>query len=244
MESVQDWRLLLLLGLPYSRINRMVMDAANVDAVIGICSARHSSTFIRERDDLIELKKNADKPVVLCSYTLPREGSVEIVNRCGLPLYTNMRNCARALREMANYRALRERFLKRPNISTEASRAGVFGGARPPPGLRIRCGAGCLGVESDRGTPSSYRPGRRCCCGRVPAAACSSCRRRDVSVLHHHGRNWKVNVGVASCGGAPLETVRQYIEDQRIPPSEKSIKQYLQEKDRKGKKSRVQSQLP
>ena len=59
------------------------MDAANVDAVIGICSARHSSTFIRERDDLIELKKNADKPVVLCSYTLPREGSVEIVNRCG-----------------------------------------------------------------------------------------------------------------------------------------------------------------
>jgi len=106
----------------YSRINRMVMDAANVDAVIGICSARHSTTFIRERDDLIELKKNADKPVVLCSYTLPREGSVEIVNRCGLPLYTNMRNCARALREMANYRALRERFLKRPNISTEASR--------------------------------------------------------------------------------------------------------------------------
>ena len=106
----------------YSRINRMVMDAANVDAVIGICSARHSSTFIRERDDLIELKKNADKPVVLCSYTLPREGSVEIVNRCGLPLYTNMRNCARAIREMANYRALRERFLKRPNISTEASR--------------------------------------------------------------------------------------------------------------------------
>ena len=105
----------------YARLNRMVMDADNVDAVIGICSARHNSTFIRERDDLTELKKNADKPVVLCSYTLPREGSVEIVNRCGLPLFTNMRNCARALVEMADYRALRERFLKRPNISTAAA---------------------------------------------------------------------------------------------------------------------------
>lgn len=102
----------------YSRLNRMVMDSPSVDAVIGICSARHSSTFIRERDDLTELKKTADKPVVLCSYTLPQEGSVEIVNRCGLPLFTNMRNCARSLLEMAEYRSLRERFLKRPNIST------------------------------------------------------------------------------------------------------------------------------
>ena len=55
---------------------------------------------------------------------------------------------------------------------------------------------------------------------------------------------WSSSYCVVSCGGAPLETVRQYIEDQRIPPSEKSIKQSLQEKDRKGKKSRVQSQLP
>ena len=106
----------------YSRLNRMVMDAANVDAVIGICSARHSSTFIREREDLIELKQNADKPVVLCSYTLPREGSVEIVNRCGLPLFTNMRNCARSLREMSDYRKLRDRFVKRPSITTEMER--------------------------------------------------------------------------------------------------------------------------
>ena len=101
------------------------MDAANVDAVIGICSARHSVTFIRKREDLIELKKNADKPVILCSYKLPREGSIEIVNRCGLPLYTNMRNCARALKEMADYRVTRERFLKRPNITTDAVDAAV-----------------------------------------------------------------------------------------------------------------------
>ena len=30
---------------------------------------------------------------------------------------------------------------------------------------------------------------------------------------------WSSSYCVVSCGGAPLETVRQYIEDQRIPPS-------------------------
>ena len=101
------------------------MDAANVNAVIGICSARHSVTFIRKREDLIELKKNTDKPVILCSYKLPREGSIEIVNRCGLPLYNNMRNRARALKEMADYRVTRERFLKRPNITADIVDAAV-----------------------------------------------------------------------------------------------------------------------
>ena len=51
---------------------------------------------------------------------MPREGSIEIVSRFGLPLYTNMRNCARALKEMADYRVTRERFLKRPSITTDA----------------------------------------------------------------------------------------------------------------------------
>jgi len=112
----------------YSKLNRMVMDSPEVDAIIGICSARHSSTFIRERNDLLKLKEDANKPVVLCSYTLPREGSVEVINRCGLPLYTNMRNCARALREMADYRRLRESFLKRPNIITREPVSDHIGG--------------------------------------------------------------------------------------------------------------------
>jgi putative transposase len=34
---------------------------------------------------------------------------------------------------------------------------------------------------------------------------------------------WSPSYCVVSCGGAPLETVRQYIEDQRRPPTEKQI---------------------
>lgn len=34
---------------------------------------------------------------------------------------------------------------------------------------------------------------------------------------------WSPSYCVVSCGGAPLETVRKYIEDQRCPPNEKQI---------------------
>lgn len=54
---------------------------------------------------------------------------------------------------------------------------------------------------------------------------------------------WSQSYCSVTCGGAPLEQVKKYIENQRTPPSEKSIKQSLQEKGRKGDKSRVRSGL-
>ena len=52
---------------------------------------------------------------------------------------------------------------------------------------------------------------------------------------------WSSSYCVVSCGGAPLDTVKKYIENQRTPPSEKSVRQSLQKKGRKGLKSRVKS---
>jgi acyl-CoA synthetase (NDP forming) len=46
------------------------------------------------------------------SYTLPAQRSVELLSEAGYPLYTDIANCARTLRAMADYRALRERFLR------------------------------------------------------------------------------------------------------------------------------------
>jgi acyl-CoA synthetase (NDP forming) len=46
------------------------------------------------------------------SYTLPAQRSVEILSEAGYPLYTSIQTCARTFRAMADYRALRERFLR------------------------------------------------------------------------------------------------------------------------------------
>ena len=52
------------------------------------------------------------------SYTLPAQRSVEILSEAGYPLYTSIPNCARTLRAMADYRALRERFLRPIEVRT------------------------------------------------------------------------------------------------------------------------------
>ena len=50
--------------------------------------------------------------MLLWSYTQPAPKSVQVLSEAGLPLYTDIGNCARTMRAMADYRALRERFLR------------------------------------------------------------------------------------------------------------------------------------
>ena len=57
-------------------------------------------------------RANSKKPVFMWTYTLPSDRSVEILNEAGYPLFTNADGCARTMRAMADYRALRERLLR------------------------------------------------------------------------------------------------------------------------------------
>ena len=50
---------------------------------------------------------------------------------------------------------------------------------------------------------------------------------------------WSPSYCAVSCGGAPLDVVKAYIENQRTPPSKNAVRQSLQETGRKGEKSRV-----
>ena len=68
---------------------------------------------------MTRLAAETSKPILMWSYTLPAPRSVEILSEAGYPLYTSIQTCARTLRAMADYRALRERFL-RPIEATSA----------------------------------------------------------------------------------------------------------------------------
>lgn len=108
-------------ALGYHRLNAMVGASPEVDAVVSITSAKNSATAERNRDALAELKRTAQKPVFFYSYTLPARKSVEIFGRSGVPLISNLRNCARAIGAMADYHTTRERFLTAPKVRTDAS---------------------------------------------------------------------------------------------------------------------------
>ena len=95
----------------YGELARLVGLSERVDAVVSVVTARSTEVFQRERESLARLARETRKPVLMWSYTLPAAETSRIVADAGLPLYTDMRNCARALAALAEYREVRETFV-------------------------------------------------------------------------------------------------------------------------------------
>jgi acyl-CoA synthetase (NDP forming) len=98
----------------YATFARLVADSPLIDGVIVVVTARRSAFLEGDLPKLIDLKRDGNKPVFMWTYTLPSDRSVEILNEAGYPLFTGALGCARTMRAMADYRALRERLLKAP----------------------------------------------------------------------------------------------------------------------------------
>ncbi|MBT6428725.1 MAG: acetate--CoA ligase family protein [Rhodospirillaceae bacterium] len=109
----------------YGGLARMAAQSDVLDAIIVLASCRNPAVLQREREDLKQLTQDVDKPILFCSYTQPHPEAAVILSQAGMPLYGNMRNCARATAELANYRQHRERFLKAPRIESVGSKAAV-----------------------------------------------------------------------------------------------------------------------
>ena len=95
----------------YAGLAQLVLPSPMIDALAVVMTARSPHNIERQREALAHLAEVAQKPVLLWSYTLPAQRSVAILSEAGLPLYTDIGNCVRTLRLMADYRRLRERFL-------------------------------------------------------------------------------------------------------------------------------------
>jgi acetate---CoA ligase (ADP-forming) len=96
----------------YAGLAELVLPSPAVDGVVLVLTARSSHVVERQREALARLAETAQKPVLLWSYTQPAPKSVQVLSEVGLPLYTDIGNCARSMQAMADYRALRERFLR------------------------------------------------------------------------------------------------------------------------------------
>src|SRR3954447_20436334 len=97
--------------LGYCELARLVSLSERVDAVIAVVTERAADVFRRERESLGRLARETRKPVLMWSYPLPAAETAQIVAEAGLPLFTDMRNCARALAALAEYAEVQEKFL-------------------------------------------------------------------------------------------------------------------------------------
>jgi acyl-CoA synthetase (NDP forming) len=92
----------------YAEFARLAGESPNVDGVILVVTGRHPRFLLEDRDHLVALGRDSKKPVLLWSYTRPAAVCVDLLSEAGLPLFTNVHNCARAMRVMADYRAARD----------------------------------------------------------------------------------------------------------------------------------------
>src|SRR5690242_2496174 len=109
--------------LGYAQFARLVAQSPLIDGVIVVVTARRSAFLEGDLQKLKDLRRDVGKPVFMWTYTLPSDRSVEILNDAGYPLFTGAPGCARAMRALADYRALRERALRLQEISAAPGEA-------------------------------------------------------------------------------------------------------------------------
>jgi acyl-CoA synthetase (NDP forming) len=103
----------------YATFAGLVADSPLIDGVIVVVTARRSAFLEGDLQKLKDLKRDGTKPVFMWTYTLPSDRSVEILNEAGYPLFTGALGCARTMRAMADYRALRERMGEQPTTAAQ-----------------------------------------------------------------------------------------------------------------------------
>jgi acyl-CoA synthetase (NDP forming) len=113
----------------YGELARLVGLSERVDAVVSVVTARATDVFQRERESLARLARATRKPILMWSYTLPAAETARIVAEAGFPLYTDMRNCARALAALAEYAEVRDRLVL-PSTAPQAEGIPVDEGRR------------------------------------------------------------------------------------------------------------------
>lgn len=103
--------------LGYAAFARLVAQSPLIDGVLVVVTARRSAFLENDLPKLKDLARETAKPILMWTYTLPSDRSVEILNEAGYPLFTGALGCARTMRAMADYRALRARLTQRPQLA-------------------------------------------------------------------------------------------------------------------------------
>jgi len=100
--------------LGYATFAHLVAQSPLIDGIVVVVTARRSAFLEIDLPKLENLKNDSRKPIFIWTYTLPSDRSVEILNAAGYPLFTGAFGCARTIRAMGDYRALREGTLDKP----------------------------------------------------------------------------------------------------------------------------------
>jgi len=100
----------------YARMVEIVAKCAAVDSIVVIGSLAYEYVIEKDRDAFARVRAQTDKPIVFCTYTTASPRAVELLASAGIPAYTSMPNCVRAVRALADYGDFQRRWQRDRNV--------------------------------------------------------------------------------------------------------------------------------
>src|SRR4051812_2272809 len=126
----------------YGPMVELVAQSKRIDTILLISSLANPDRAKKLADEMAGITAALDKPILLSTYTIATPASIAAIAGAGIPCYTSMPSCARAIRALVDYGRFRERLARRapgrgnpPAVGGggarggRASGAGVGGGA-------------------------------------------------------------------------------------------------------------------
>src|SRR5690242_10532722 len=100
----------------YAPIVELVRQSKRIDTIILIASLANESTAKKLAGEMAELTASLDKPILLSTYTTATPASIAAIAGAGIPCYTSMPSCARAIKALVDYGRFREKLARRKPI--------------------------------------------------------------------------------------------------------------------------------
>jgi acetate---CoA ligase (ADP-forming) len=97
----------------YKRLIELVRGSRRIDTILLIGSLANETRAAKTSGELAGIIDETDQPILFSCYTEASPAAIGMFAGAGIPCYTSMPSCARAIKALADYAAFRERFAGR-----------------------------------------------------------------------------------------------------------------------------------
>jgi acetate---CoA ligase (ADP-forming) len=87
----------------YAKLVEIVRESRNIDTILLIGSLANEATAKTRAEELAAVTGSTEQPIILSTYTTATEGAMAAFAEAGIPCYTSMPSCARAIRALVDY---------------------------------------------------------------------------------------------------------------------------------------------
>jgi len=102
----------------YARLVEIVRESKRIDTILLIGSLANDATAAKRAEELAEITASTEQPILLSTYTTASPGAMARFAEAGIPCYTSMPGCARAIRALVDYAAFQAR-RRQPKVISE-----------------------------------------------------------------------------------------------------------------------------